>query len=341
MGRTGTTLGRIALTALAALAYVLVPCRARAVVVELPDCDAPRVDPSLLREILELELAHGGSSSDELEVTISDALCDPEVATIMVTIRQRGQGASARDAVLVPADPDAETRARVLAIAIAERARLAIAIAIAERVRLAVATTITQRVRPSEALGTPQRTDVASPSREPEDRVSPIAIGGAVRGLLAPLGRSWALGARVDLLGRFDETWMLRGEVATTWSRGSSIDGEVDAIVLDAGAAFGARLVRDRWIELALALHADVGALVAIGSGPTGRQTAHPWLGVGLELEAAFPIAPGIWIYGATRGSALIFGTRIVQNGPMLEPAVPIELAFFTLALDLGARFAL
>lgn len=113
----------IVLVALLVTSLAAVP-RAAAqarVSVLLPDCHPSHLDMVTLPELLHIELED--VEGEAIEVALSNALCDPTARTLEAVIRDRGRGRDARETIEISDEPDPSSRARAIALSVAERAR--------------------------------------------------------------------------------------------------------------------------------------------------------------------------------------------------------------------------
>jgi hypothetical protein len=283
--------------------------------VRLPQCESPAIDMSLLRELAEVEL--DGTS---LEVNVGAALCDPSASSFEVTVRELPSGIDHRASLTVPEGLSPAARARLLALAIAERARLEAS------------------NRPSTELAEDHALPVPVVVVEPEPVVVepphlPPSIGVSMRLRIAPRVPSFAIGGRADIRASLDSSWSLRGELF-----GSDTPGARDTFAIIAGGAIGVGLTlyRDPSLELSTALRVEVGMLhFPSQNGGVG------WGALGLELGLVYWIDPGIGLSFDLGASAVIFGGEV---GSMVElaflfgdqaeaPVVSMSLATF----DFGA----
>jgi hypothetical protein len=287
--------------------------------VQLPECESPAIDMSLLRELAEVEL--DGTS---LEVIVGAALCDPSASSFEIAVRELPAGVDHHASLTVPEGLSAAARARLLALAIAERARL----------------------EASNRPGTELAEDHAAPMPvvivEPEPVIVepphlPPSVGASMRLRIAPRVPSFAIGARADIRAHFDSSWSLRGEVF-----GSGIPGARDTYAIVAGGAIGIGLTlyREPSFELSTALRAEVGILQfpSLGSGLG-------WGALGLELGLVYWIDPGIGISFDLGASAVLFGGEL---GSMVQfaflftsqtEAPVLSMAWATVDFGAGVRF--
>jgi hypothetical protein len=307
-----------------------------AVVLRLPECASPDVDVELLRALLRIEL---GDAETPIEVSLGPSLCGDVTEPIEAVIGIPAASVSRSETFAIPGELDARSRARALALAIAERARL-----VATSLPSAAPDPIPSEPSADDDALASDRADALAPPEPVSPEVAPprlpATFGLALRGRVAPVLPSWALGLRADVAASLDPTWSLRGEIVGTWSRGSAPEGDSDAVVIGAAGALGLSIWRDASFELALAVRAEAGLLVAIGTlmgGTPGRTTLHPWGTLGGELGIVGWLTPGLALVADVGVSAIVFGTQVVSA----PSGTQIDLTVVTIDLDAGFRIAL
>lgn len=318
--------------------------------VQLPDCRPPHIDTALLREVLAIEL--DDAAGESIVVAVSESLCDPTRESVEVWIRDAASERGARDHIAISAEVDPASRARAIALAIAERARLALGTRTLDAAgsvtttppqsepsipeSLSVAPTMVQG-EPSRARETLADPSAADTAPSPSARLDP-ALALSLLGRVAPVLPSWALGLRAEVRAHLDPTWSLRGGVLATWSRASPREGDVDAAVLALTGGVGLALLRDPGLEILLEAQAEAGLLVAAGSPVDGasRTSEHPWAALGLALDSALQVSPELALTAALSASGVLAGTRVWSTS-----GAQIDLSLFVIDLALGARIAL
>ncbi|MBX7195234.1 MAG: hypothetical protein K1X94_24475 [Sandaracinaceae bacterium] len=307
----------------------------------LPDCRPAHVDTPLLAELLPIELED--TDADALEVALSSALCDPTATAIDVVIRDRARGREARETIALSDEPAADSRARAIALAVAERARLALGrrpvVPVAEIVEpedpeatqeapdTADASDSGDSVdsgdssEPSlardgrvDATESPSlaRETLGAPRRDARSALGPT-LTSSLFGRVAPVQPSWALGTRAMLRAHLDASFALEAGVVLTWSHAAPTEGNVDAVVAAAAGRAGYALVRTSSLDLTLLASIELGVLVANGSPAdgTGHVTAQPWSSLGAALELGLWLDERLALTVELGGAGVLFGTRV------------------------------
>jgi hypothetical protein len=269
----------LATVVLAASTVTAIPAHAQErILVRLPDCTTAHLDMALLRELLPIELED--IEGDEIVVTLSVALCDPSLASVDVTLRDIGTGRAGGGSIAVELGGDPASRARTIALAIAERARLVYGRRTVGDVAETppaeeVAAVLDPVPAPREARAEPSlpRETLGPPLAPEPDTVEPsfdVPLELQLVGRVAPVLPSWALGLRAALRTQLDPSWSLRVGLVGTWSRATPSHRDHHAVVVALEGAALLSLVRASGVSLALGATLEAGALVATGSNSTG-----------------------------------------------------------------------
>lgn len=307
--------------ALALFSLVLFASHVQAQVdLTLPECAPTHVDVPLLRALLAIEL-DGRTDA----ITIGPSLCDASATTIDIEV-----GGAHDTFAIAPGEGPRET-ARAAALAIAERVpHMPAAPAPAPALPPSF------EAEPAEALAPP----IAEPLETTIPLRLPATIGVGLDGRILPVHPSWALGLRVDLRASFDATWCIRGELSSTWTRASSGEGDIDAIVAAGLVMLGASVFRQDAIDLVLGGRFEAGVLASMGwqgGASAGAATLHPWMSAGGEANLSVWLDPSVALAFDLALSAVIYGTRLSSwpSGTQID--------YSALSIDLGAgvRFAL
>lgn len=353
MAHRGRRLDRrtlIATRASGALAIVLllvtaarVDAQLGRIAIALPRCEPTHLDRAMLEDLLRIEL--DDLEGDHVEVEIGEALCDPSAQAIDVAIRDRGRSRDHHETIEQIHDADPTTSARMLALAIAERARLLLGRRVVPPPDTAPIDEIDaieppEPSRARETLASPFGSETESPPPSaateplPADALKSTLTSAAI-GRIAPVLPSWAIGTRALFGAWLDPMFSLDAGILFTGTRASPREGNVDAIVLAVIGRAGLTLHRAQDLTLRLLAATELGFLVASGAPPdaAGRTTFHPWFTLGASLELALHLHPLATLTLEAGAQGVLAGTRVYStSGPQ------IDLSTAVIDLSVGVR---